>query len=209
MTDSGRNYVFQSTKTYTHSVGLSCCFRQWRADSHCRFLHGYALEIKLTFEGELDERNWVQDFGGLKPFKQWLENAFDHKTAVAKDDPHIDWFQQGHNIGLLDLYIVGGTGCELFANMVMDAWYQEFALQPEDLIKLVEVEVREHAGNSAKCILRPEIQVNLDTAKIASEVRKQIDHSPQLRGSSSTYDRHLQDIRNQDEDNLRRDYDNG
>ncbi|SVB70610.1 uncharacterized protein METZ01_LOCUS223464, partial [marine metagenome] len=27
--------MYQSTKTYGNEVGLSCCFRQWRADSHC------------------------------------------------------------------------------------------------------------------------------------------------------------------------------
>ena len=42
--------AYYSTKTYDHNEGLSCAFRQWRAeDSHCRFIHGYAIAVSLTF----------------------------------------------------------------------------------------------------------------------------------------------------------------
>ena len=55
---------FQSTKLFD---GFSCVFRQWKAeDTHCKYLHGYALSFRIWFEGELDERNWVWDFGGMK-----------------------------------------------------------------------------------------------------------------------------------------------
>ena len=36
---------FLSSKKYGHDRGLSTAFRQWRADSHCRFMHGYSLEF--------------------------------------------------------------------------------------------------------------------------------------------------------------------
>ena len=53
--------MYNSTKTYGHDVGLSCSFRQWRAQSHCSKVHGYALSVKFTFAAEkLDERNWVR-----------------------------------------------------------------------------------------------------------------------------------------------------
>jgi len=39
---------FKSTKTYKATKGFSCCFRQFKATSHCRFLHGYSLEINLV-----------------------------------------------------------------------------------------------------------------------------------------------------------------
>lgn len=49
--------IYRSTKTYGHEIGLSAAFRQWRAESHCRFVHGYALAVKFVFEaGELDAR---------------------------------------------------------------------------------------------------------------------------------------------------------
>lgn len=45
--------VYRSTKTYGHNAGLSCAFRQWKANSHCKYLHGYALSFKFVFEGKL------------------------------------------------------------------------------------------------------------------------------------------------------------
>ena len=53
--------AYYSTKTYGHNIGLSACFRQPHADhSHCRFLHGYSLQFKFTFEAdELDNKKSV------------------------------------------------------------------------------------------------------------------------------------------------------
>ena len=58
---------FNSTKII--ELG-SCAFRQPRAKSHCRFIHGYRLVAKFWFScNELDENNWVVDFGSLKGLK--------------------------------------------------------------------------------------------------------------------------------------------
>ena len=55
---------FESKKLYQ---GYSTCFRQWKAeDTHCKFLNGYGVSFEVTFSGDLDERNWIFDFGGLK-----------------------------------------------------------------------------------------------------------------------------------------------
>lgn len=140
-----------STKTYGHDVGLSVAFRQWRADSHCRFLHGYALGIRLEFIADnLDDRNWVVDFGGLKSFKQWIKDTFDHKTLVAYDDPKRPWFERAAEEGLLDLAFVDATGCEAFAfgiyNMA-EHWLKENGYYPR--CKIHRVEVKEHGANSA------------------------------------------------------------
>ena len=63
--------MFISTKVFD---GFSCVFRQWKADgTHCRFLHGYGVSFKVWFQGELDERNWVWDFGGMKRAKCKLD----------------------------------------------------------------------------------------------------------------------------------------
>jgi 6-pyruvoyltetrahydropterin/6-carboxytetrahydropterin synthase len=95
---------YQSHKTYTHAEGWSCAFRQWKADhSHCHYLHGYALQVELTFEAEaLDHRNWVVDFGGLKGLKKVLQSVFDHTTLIAEDDPELGWFEAAHQRGILD-----------------------------------------------------------------------------------------------------------
>lgn len=140
-----------STKTYNHNVGLSCAFRQWRADSHCRFLHGYALAFKFEFEtDELDVRNWCVDFGSLKSLKTLLENTFDHKTVIAEDDPELDWFKEAANRGILELIILPACGCEKFAELVFGAtevWLVDNGYFPR--VRLNSVEVREHDANSA------------------------------------------------------------
>jgi 6-pyruvoyltetrahydropterin/6-carboxytetrahydropterin synthase len=148
--------TFISTKTWGHDVGLSACFRQWRSiHSHCQFLHGYALSVHLKFEADdLDERNWVVDFGGLKQLKEWLVQTFDHKTVVADDDPEISWFREAHRRGVIDLVTVPAVGCERFAQLVWtvaNAWLQDNDYAPR--CRVVEVEVREHGANSA--IYRP------------------------------------------------------
>jgi len=143
--------MFVSTKTYGHEIGLSCCFRQWRAESHCRFLHGYALSVRLEFEAdELDERNWVVDFGSLKSFKHQLETVFDHKTVVAEDDPEMPMFKAMAKMGVIQLSPVEATGCEAFARAIYDLgtyWLKENGYAPR--VRMRSVEVKEHGANSA------------------------------------------------------------
>ena len=144
--------MYQSTKTYGHEVGMSCAFRQWKANSHCNKLHGYALSFTFTFEAdELDWRNWVVDFGGLKDLKATLQAYFDHKTVVAADDPHIDWFDDGADLGVIDLIVlVDGVGCEKFAKLAFGRakdWLESNGCASR--VKVVSVEVKEHGANSA------------------------------------------------------------
>lgn len=143
--------TYRSTKTYTHAVGLTCAFRQHRAESHCRFVHGYALAIRLEFEAaDLDVRNWVVDFGSLKSFKGMLETTFDHKLLVAKDDPEIEWFREAARRGVADVIFVPATGCERFAEYIFAAaeiWLTDNGYAPR--VRVALVEVREHDGNSA------------------------------------------------------------
>jgi 6-pyruvoyltetrahydropterin/6-carboxytetrahydropterin synthase len=64
---------FQSTKVFD---GYSTVFRQWRAKgTHCSFIHGYGISFKIIFEGDLDERNWVWDFGGMKRAKNTIDGV--------------------------------------------------------------------------------------------------------------------------------------
>ena len=145
--------MFRSTKTYDHNIGLSAAFRQHRAKSHCRFLHGYALAFRFEFEAAtLDENGWVVDFGSLKPLKAALEEIFDHKTLVAKDDPQIDWYQEAHRRGIIDMQPVDAMGVEAFAKLAYDL---ATALIQDGRVRVAKVECREHAGNSA--IYEPEV----------------------------------------------------
>jgi len=114
-------------------------------------LHGYALQIEVKFEAtSLDERNWVVDFGGLKPFKAWLEYMFDHTLLAASDDPELPIFKSMDDKEVVDLRVLPATGCEAFSEIIynwLSAW---IAQQPEyaDRVTVKEVVVREHAGNS-------------------------------------------------------------
>lgn len=144
-------FVFHSSKTYRHSIGLSGAFRQWRAESHCRFIHGYSLQVHFDFFAtELDVRNWVVDFGSLKSLKSMLESTFDHKTLVAFDDPELAWFQEAHKRGVIDMVIVPATGCEMFAALIFETteqWLSDNGYSPR--VNLQRVEVHEHEANSA------------------------------------------------------------
>jgi 6-pyruvoyltetrahydropterin/6-carboxytetrahydropterin synthase len=153
---TGRAY--RSGKNYDHSVGLSCCFRQWRAESsHCRYLHGYALRVELGFRtNELDGRNWCVNFGELKPIKVWLEEQFDHKTLVARDDPMLPLFKMLDEIGLIQINVVEATGCEAMARIIYDhvqQWLVDVGLTSTSSpartrsVILEKVRVCEHDGN--------------------------------------------------------------
>lgn len=140
-----------STKTYGHELGLSAAFRQWRAESHCRLIHGYALAVKIVFAAEeLDVRGWVVDFGSLKSLKGWLENTFDHKLLIAEDDPKRDVLRTLGEMGLADVVMVEATGCEAFAKLIYEAtevWLKDNGYAPR--CSVFSVEVKEHGANSA------------------------------------------------------------
>lgn len=142
--------AFQSTKTYGHNIGLSACFRQPKAHSHCKFLHGYSLAFRFVFQAtELDERNWVVDFGGLKPLKQWLEDNFDHKVVLDKDDPYMDTFKILENTGLAELNILDGVGVEKFAEHAYNFADELVREMTNSRCRVVSVECMEHGANSA------------------------------------------------------------
>lgn len=148
--EAEEGYTYQSTKTYCHNVGLSVAYRQWRAESHCRYLHGYAIQVYLEFESPgLDVRNWVVDFGSLKSLRGWLEDWFDHKTLVAEDDPQLDLFKMLQKEGLIQLRIVPATGTEAIARMVFEYAYQWLRDNGYDSVTLNKVTVHEHDANSA------------------------------------------------------------
>jgi 6-pyruvoyltetrahydropterin/6-carboxytetrahydropterin synthase len=158
--------MYQSGKAYGHDLGFSCAFRQPKAQSHCSKIHGYALSFKFIFEtAELDENGWVIDFGSLKPLKAELEKIFDHKTIIAEDDPHIEYFKDGEERQVLDLVILPGVGCENFAKYVFSMaaeWLRN--TQHAKRVMLVSATVAEHGANHATYI-NPELDVTRRAVK--------------------------------------------
>jgi len=132
----------------------SAAFRQWRSThSHCQYLHGYNITADITFEcKELDERNWVMDFGGLKELKKTLEHTFDHKLVVAADDPQLDLFKQLDAVGAAEVVVLdGGVGCERFAEFVLktaDTFVDELT---NGRVRVQSVQINENDSNFATC----------------------------------------------------------
>lgn len=146
--DNGFSYG--STKTYNHSIGLSSAFRQWRAESHCKLIHGYSLKIHFEFRSkELDHRNWAVDFGSLKSLKGWLEDLFDHKLLVAEDDPKISIFKEMQIAGLCELRVLPAVGCEAFARFIFEYTEQWLKDNGYNHVYLERVHVHEHESNSS------------------------------------------------------------
>jgi len=140
---------YQSTKVI--ELG-SCAFRQWKAEhSHCKFVHGYQLKAKLWFGGEeLDEKNWIVDFGGLKKLKEAFQYQFDHTTCVAGDDPELDLFKEMERRGVIQLRIMpNGVGIERTAEFIFNIADEHVKQLTNGRCWCEKVEVFEHEDNSA------------------------------------------------------------
>lgn len=147
---------FQSTKVFD---GFSCVFRQWKAEgTHCRFLHGYGVSFKVWFEGEIDERNWVWDFGGMKRAngtidgmnpKAWMDYMFDHTTLIAEDDPYLEGWKAMDHHGLIQLRVIPHVGAERFAEFVFNKINNFVKAETDNRVRVTKVEFMEHNKNSA------------------------------------------------------------
>ena len=147
---------FQSSKVFD---GFSTVFRQWKAETtHCRFVHGYGISFKVYFEGDLDERNWVWDFGGMKRAKtqidgkspkEWMDYMFDHTLIVAEDDPFIKAFQQMDTEGVAQVRVIPATGAEKFAEYIYNKLNEFVNTETEGRVRVTKVKFMEHGKNAA------------------------------------------------------------
>ena len=139
--------------------GFSTVFRQHNAHgTHCRFLHGYGVSFKVTFEGELDDRNWVWDFGGMKRAqtsidgrspKEWMDYMFDHTMIIATDDPHRDELLKLHDLGVVRVRTLPAVGAEKFAEHIyrkLNAFVQK---ETGGRVSVSRVKFMEHGKNAA------------------------------------------------------------
>jgi 6-pyruvoyltetrahydropterin/6-carboxytetrahydropterin synthase len=141
-----------STKTYKQIGPVA--YRQWRADSHCNLIHGYALSFHFEFEADtLDARNWVTDFGGLKPLKSVLEDWFDHTLLVAQDDPMREHLLELGRLKLAKITEVEKTGCEGISDFLYEyintILLPSFGASEAQRVWCSKVEVRETDANMA------------------------------------------------------------
>jgi 6-pyruvoyltetrahydropterin/6-carboxytetrahydropterin synthase len=156
---------FQSTKLVE---GFSTCFRQPKANSHCKFLHGYALKFKIVFQGDLDDCNWVIDFGFMKKgktkilendclfsVKEWFDYMFDHTVIVTSTDPFLNYFieLEGKEVIRLRILEGGAIGCETFAKIVFEKLNKFLKEEYKERdVKVYSVECIENEKNSALCL---------------------------------------------------------
>ena len=148
--------MYKSRKKFD---GFSTCFRQWRANTtHCQYLHGYDVEFEVTFEGDLDHRNWVWDFGGMKRAKnlidgmqpkEWMEHMFDHTVVVAEDDPDLQNFVDMDARGVIQLRVIEAVGAEKFAEYLYHKLNDFVQLETDGRVKVVKVKFMENHKNSA------------------------------------------------------------
>ena len=147
---------FQSTKLFD---GYSTVFRQWRAEgTHCRFLHGYAVSFRVWFEGDLDHRHWVFDFGGMKRAKHTIDGMqpkdyftwlLDHTTIIAEDDPRLDLFRLMDDDEIIQLRVLPSVGCERFAEFLYNKINEFLKAETNNRVRATKVEVYEHEKNNA------------------------------------------------------------
>ena len=145
-----------STKTFDN---FTVALRQWKAQhSHCQLLHGYSLEFKIWFssiepleENQLDDMNWVVDFGGFKHngLKEWMNEMFDHTMLIQKDDPYKDIFEQMGVMGLAKVHFLDKMGCESLAKLVFDKFNDILSRTDAGRCKVIKVECFENNKNSA------------------------------------------------------------
>ena len=148
--------MYKSTKLFD---GFSCCFRQWKAETtHCKFLHGYGVSFRVTFEGQLDHRNWVWDFGGMKRAKTqidgmspkaWMDYMFDHTLIVAEDDPEVEAFKQMDQAGVAQVRVIPATGAEKFAEYIYSNINEFVKAETDNRVRVTKVKFMEHGKNAA------------------------------------------------------------
>jgi 6-pyruvoyltetrahydropterin/6-carboxytetrahydropterin synthase len=147
---------FQSSKVFD---GFSTVFRQHSAEStHCRFVHGYGISFKIYFEGDLDNRNWVWDFGGMKRAKNkidgkspkaWMDYMFDHTLIVADNDPFKNAFIEMGEAGVAQIRVIPATGAEKFAEYIFNKVNEFVGKETEGRVKVIKVKFMEHGKNAA------------------------------------------------------------
>jgi len=141
---------FISTKKF---IGFPCTHRQWKAESHCRFVHGYSRDFYFEFEcDQLTKEMWVMDFGGLKEVKDFLDDYFDHTFLVSQDDPHMESFKKLDYEGIIQMRVLPNAGMEGTAEFVYHKVQEIVSSITNGRVRVTKVEVRENEKNSAMYI---------------------------------------------------------
>ena len=85
----------------------------------------------------------------MKPLKKWLEDNFDHKTAIDKDDPYLDKFMELQELDLAEIVVMDGVGAEKFAEHAFNFADKLVREVSNNRCYCVSAECAEHGANSA------------------------------------------------------------
>lgn len=150
--------MYKSTKKFGP---ISTSHRNWKAEFNpnrdsrkCALCHGYSRYLQLTFDGDLDERAWVYDFGDLRFVKQWLDENWDHRTLISANDPKLDKLREMQECGLIALTVIPdqddwGPGIEGSCKWVYDQINPVIQEKTQGRVSISKVEIWEHENNSA------------------------------------------------------------
>lgn len=87
--------MFQIKKAYAFSASHQ--LTNLPKEHQCARLHGHNYIVEVVLESEeLNEVGFVQDYGDLKPIKEWLDDNFDHQhlNDVLDFNPTSEKFAQ-------------------------------------------------------------------------------------------------------------------
>lgn len=140
--------------------------RQHMHEGHCRFIHGHNWSFEFEFVTQcLDANGFVIDFGKLKWLKDYLTEMFDHTLLLNRDDPALNYLQDGlvNHIGapesvvpmfpFADIRVVPNAGAEGLAKFIFrevsTLLEEETKTRSAGPVRLKRVTVFEDDRNSA------------------------------------------------------------
>jgi 6-pyruvoyltetrahydropterin/6-carboxytetrahydropterin synthase len=132
--------------------------RQHNHDGHCAFIHGHNWGFEFTFGArQLDDNQFVVDFGKLKWLRDWLNHMFDHTLVLNADDPQLEYLKKTlatvggklPSCGLADIRVVPNCGAEGLARFLYEEIDRMIRARTGDRVYIYSVSVLEDSKNSA------------------------------------------------------------
>ena len=140
--------MYKSTKLFRE---FPSAYRNPNSKNDCYLLHGYCRDFYVEFTAtELDKAGFVFDFGGLREFKQWLEEKFDHTVILQADDPYLEHFRGLEALGVMKVVTLPLVSCEGFAQYVGTYLHEYVQRVTRGRVSVSLCECFENAKNSGQ-----------------------------------------------------------
>lgn len=141
----GERYTI--TKSYNN---LKAAHAQWRHEGHCKRAHGENWTIHITFTTlELDDKNFIVDFGGLRGLRDQLEHYFDHTLLLDEDDPQKTLFDALSEAGRAKIHYLPSASAEGLSKFVFGLSNDYILNFTNGRVWVQEVTVEEDCKNTA------------------------------------------------------------